>query len=128
MRQEILFLRAKSLESFPGWPVSSWFPMLIALACLVMLIWLIFHLTASVTDDTDPAESDRQMLLTVHELHREGDLTAEEFRSLKGQLMQRITGSSAALISADSASVSELPQVDAVDAVLPEENEKGKLN
>jgi hypothetical protein len=101
--------------------------MLIALACLVMLIWLIFHLTASVTGDTDPAESDRQMLLTVHELHREGDLTAEEFRSLKGQLVQRITGAPAALNSADSESASDLPQADADDAVLPEEHGNEKL-
>ncbi|MFN9969280.1 MAG: hypothetical protein ACK58T_05215, partial [Phycisphaerae bacterium] len=81
--------------------------MLIALACLVMLIWLIFHLTASVTDDTDPAESDRQMLLTVHELHREGDLTAEEFRSLKGQLVQRISGASPTPVSGTSLTESD---------------------
>lgn len=63
-----------------------------ALFCLVMLIWLILQLTTRLTEDMDPAEADRQMLFSLDELHREGDLTTEEFRSLKGQLVQRITG------------------------------------
>lgn len=74
------------------WSWSSWAMFATALLCLVMLIWLILQLTTRLTEDMDPAEADRQMLLSLDELHREGDLTTEEFRSLKGQLVQRISG------------------------------------
>ena len=41
----------------------------------------------------DPAEVDHQMLLQIKELRREGDLTDEEFRSIKGRLVERIDDS-----------------------------------
>lgn len=85
-------LRTQTWLDLLNWPLSSWIPFGVSLICLIMLIWMILQLTTRLTEDTDPAESDRQMLLSIHELHREGDLTTEEFRSLKGQLVQRIAG------------------------------------
>ncbi len=84
------------LKTF-GWnellqlPVKSWWGLLIALTLLVALIWWIIRLVARVNEDTDPAEADRQMLMAIHELHREGDLDNEEFRSIKSQIVVRLT-------------------------------------
>ncbi len=39
---------------------------------------VIIRLVARVNEDTDPAEADRQMLLAINELHREGDLDNED--------------------------------------------------
>ncbi len=72
-------------------PVKSWWGLLIALTLLVALIWWIIRLVARVNEDTDPAEADRQMLMAIHELHREGDLDNEEFRSIKSQIVERLT-------------------------------------
>lgn len=72
-------------------PVNSWWGLLAALTLLVMMTWWIIRLVARVNEDTDPAEADRQMLLAINELHREGDLDNEEFRSIKSQLVERLS-------------------------------------
>lgn len=69
---------------------GNWWPTAIGLACLVVLIWLIVRLIARANEDADPAAIDREMLMSIHELHREGDLTPDEYRSIKGQLVQRL--------------------------------------
>lgn len=74
-----------------NWPLVSWWPFLVATVCLVVVIWLVIQLIARVNKDTDPAEADHEMLLALSELHREGDLTAEEFRSIKSQLVHRLS-------------------------------------
>ena len=58
---------------------------------MIVLIWLIVRLIARVNEDTDPAEADREMLLTLSDLRREGDLTQEEFRSIKSRLVTRLS-------------------------------------
>ena len=72
--------------------VSSW-QFLAAAGCLVVLIWAIVRLVASVNEDVDPADADREMLQAINDLRREGDLTEVEFRSIKGQLMSRMSTS-----------------------------------
>jgi hypothetical protein len=69
---------------------GNWLPTAIGLACLVVLIWLVVRLITRVNEDADPAAIDREMLTAINELHREGDLTPDEYRSIKGQLVQRL--------------------------------------
>jgi len=69
---------------------DSWLVFTVVLVGLIVFIWLIARLITRVTDDTDPAETDRQMLTSIAELHRKGDLSQEEFRSIKSQLVERL--------------------------------------
>ena len=71
-------------------PDISWVPLLIAVACLVVVVWAIVRLVSRVNEDVDPAEADREMLQALNDLRREGDLTEDEFRSIKGQITGRL--------------------------------------
>lgn len=74
-------------------PNVSWWQFLVAAACLVVVIWVILRLVARVNEDVDPAEADREMLHALNELYREGDLTEDEFRSIKSQIVGRLSAS-----------------------------------
>ncbi len=69
---------------------ESWLVFTIVLIALIIFIWLVTRLVARVTENSDPAETDRQMLTAVNDLHRKGDLSQEEFRSIKSQLVDRL--------------------------------------
>lgn len=71
-------------------PDISWLPLLIGAACVVVVVWAIVRLVSRVNEDVDPAEADREMLQALHDLRREGDLTEDEFRSIKGQITGRL--------------------------------------
>lgn len=75
-------------------PDFQWWQFLFATACLVVLIWSVMRFVSSIHDDVDPAESEQDMLNAISELRREGDLTEDEYRSIKSQLMERMTTSS----------------------------------
>ena len=72
-------------------PDFTWWQFLVAAACLVALIWQIARFISRVHEDVDPAESDQDMLNAISELRREGDLTEDEYRSIKSQLMGRMS-------------------------------------
>lgn len=57
---------------------------------MVVVIWAIIRLVSRVNEDVDPAEADREMLQALNDLRREGDLTEDEFRSIKGQITGRL--------------------------------------
>ena len=57
---------------------------------LTILIWIIVRLVTGATEDVDPAEADREMLDAVNELRAQGDLSEDEFRSIKGRLVTRL--------------------------------------
>lgn len=69
---------------------DSWLVFAVVLIALVIFIWLVARLVTRMTEDSDPAETDRQMLTAINDLHRKGDLSQEEFRSIKGQLIDRL--------------------------------------
>jgi hypothetical protein len=71
-------------------PEFNWWQFLFAALCLVVLIWSIVRFISRVHEDVDPAETDQDMLNTISELRREGDLTEDEYRSIKSQLMGRM--------------------------------------
>ncbi|MFN5896199.1 MAG: hypothetical protein ACK48Y_01650, partial [Planctomyces sp.] len=63
----------------------SWLPLLIAAVVLVLLIWAILRILSKMNEDVDPAEADREMLQALRDLRREGDLSEDEFRSIRGK-------------------------------------------
>ena len=71
-------------------PEFNWWQFLFAAVCLVVLIWSIVRFVSRVHEDVDPAETDQDMLNTISELRREGDLSEDEYRSIKSQLMGRM--------------------------------------
>ena len=68
----------------------SWLPLLIAAVVLVLLIWAILRILSKMNEDVDPAEADREMLQALRDLRREGDLSEDEFRSIRGKLATRL--------------------------------------
>ena len=69
---------------------ESWLVFAVVLIALIVFILLIARLVTRATEDSDPAEIDRQMLTAINDLRRKGDLPQEEFRSIKGQLIDRL--------------------------------------
>ncbi len=74
-------------------PDFNWWQFLFAALCLVVLIWSIVRFVSRVHEDVDPAESDQDMLNAISELRRQGDLTEDEYRSIKSQLLARMSTS-----------------------------------
>jgi len=67
-----------------------WWLLAVVLVVMVIVIWWIAQVTSSANDHVDPAELDRQMLTAVSDLHSQGELTHEEYRSIKGRLVGRL--------------------------------------
>lgn len=68
---------------------SLWELFGLVLAILV-LAWLIVQIRSWFTGDDDPAEGDHELLASIRELNREGDLTDDEYRSIKSRLVDRL--------------------------------------
>ena len=56
---------------------------------LLVLAWVIFHLRAWFGDDTDHTDDGRELLTHLKQLRAEGEVTDEEFRSIKGRITER---------------------------------------
>jgi len=118
-----------NLLMFAGWdipalelPVDSWLFFTIVLVLLVLFIWAVTRLTTAGTEDIDPAEVDRQMLTAVSELRSRGELTNEEFRSIKGRLVERLaTDSNESDASAESPSPPESDLKESPDSASDED-------
>ena len=86
----MLFLAEWDLTS-PELPVQEWWFFGVVLVLLIMSIAVVARLATAASEESDPAEIDRQMLTAVRELHTEGELTPEEYRSIKSQLVGRLS-------------------------------------
>ena len=78
--------------------LTSYLPGLLGAAAglIVILgasICLIVRLRAQYRSDEDPAALDHAILSQFGELRRQGHLSEEEFRSIKGRLVRRLDGS-----------------------------------
>ena len=61
----------------------AWFGLFLLLAGAT---WLILRIRARFRDREDPAEEGHQMLMQMGELHRQGGLSDEEYRSIRSKL------------------------------------------
>lgn len=80
------------IESSLWWKLlnrSAWELFGLILAILLMT-WLVLQIRAWFTGGDDPAESDHQLLASIRDLKRQGDLTEEEYRSIKSRLVTRL--------------------------------------
>jgi hypothetical protein len=59
-------------------------------ASLVILgmVWVFYRIRAWYCEDSDTAGSETEMLIRISELRREGDLSEEEYRSIKSRLIE----------------------------------------
>ena len=96
--------------SIPEVPSDSWLVCAIALIILMFFIWAIARLTSSANEGIDPAEIDRQMLTAVTDLKSRGELTADEYRSIKGRLVNRLSDRPDAADSDESSENNQHPQ------------------
>jgi uncharacterized membrane protein len=66
----------------------------IAVLILCVLIALAFYLLSSFRDYTaQDTESTREALIKLQEMHRRGDISDEEFRTMKARTQQQLDGS-----------------------------------
>jgi hypothetical protein len=72
---------------------ASWPFWLLLFAFLAGASWLIFRIRARFRGGEDPAEQGQQMLMQMGDLHREGGLSDEEYRSIKSRLKPTIEDS-----------------------------------
>lgn len=56
---------------------------------LLTLAWAFFRLRSWMRDDADRTAGEQELLTHVLQMHREGDVSEEEFRSIKGRLVGR---------------------------------------
>jgi hypothetical protein len=69
------------------WQVAAspgqWVPILVVLGALIaVIVWL----RVRFRDDDDPAEDSLELLSQFRELHQRGELSEDEFRSIKSRL------------------------------------------
>jgi len=57
---------------------------------ILVLAWVVQRIRAWFREDDDPAGNAREMLSEIREMYVEGDLSEEEFRSIKGRLTERL--------------------------------------
>jgi hypothetical protein len=57
---------------------------------LVVGAWLLFWIRSRFHGGDDPRADDHQMLAQIGELRREGRLNDEEYRSIKGRIIERL--------------------------------------
>lgn len=56
---------------------------------IVLLAWIVSRVRAWYREDDGPAGNAQQMLSEIREMYVEGELSEEEFRSIKGRLKDR---------------------------------------
>jgi hypothetical protein len=65
---------------------ASWLWWVVLFAIIAIAAWLLFRIRARFRDSEDPAEDTHRLLMQVGEMHRQGGLSEEEFRSIKKQV------------------------------------------
>lgn len=60
----------------------------ILIVCVGVLVWLVVRVRSWFREDEDPTASAHEMLLQFRDLRRQGDLSEEEYRSIKNRLVE----------------------------------------
>jgi len=81
----------KAFQRLMHWLPNVWETLALG-AALLMLIWLTLRLRSWFRDDAADNDPALDLLADMKELHDEGGLTEEEFRSIKTRLAQAATG------------------------------------
>jgi len=70
---------------------TLWHWLGLAVGVIVMIVAVVL-IRGWLRDDDDPAHADQQMLREIAELQRRGELSGEEYRSIKGRIVGRMEG------------------------------------
>lgn len=73
----------RELLSVSAW---TWIGLIVA---ILVLAWIVVRVRAWYRDDEDHAENARRLLSEIQEMYDEGELSQEEFRSIKGRLTKQ---------------------------------------
>jgi hypothetical protein len=68
----------------------------VTLLLVGLLVWSAFKFRAWYREDTGPADDPHELLLLFKDMQRQGDLTDEEYRSIRGRLTGEVADDSAA--------------------------------
>lgn len=68
----------------------------VAVLLVALLVWSAFKLRSWYREDTGPADDRHELLVLFKDIQRQGDLTDEEYRSIKGRLAGEVADDSAA--------------------------------
>ena len=87
----------RHLRNSPLWDIlnASLVEWIVLVVSVVVLVWLIVRIRTRFREDEDLTACDHEMLLQFRDLRRQGDLTEEEFRSIKNRLLQTTDDDSA---------------------------------
>ena len=77
-----------------------------------LLVWSAFRLRAWYREDTGPADDRHELLVLFKDMQQQGDLTDEEYRSIKGHLSGDAVDDSAARTDAPSGTDAEVEPPD----------------
>ena len=72
---------------------STWWRWGLLVGVVVVSIIVVLRIRGWFHEDDDLANTDQQMLSEIAELQRRGELSGEEYRSIKGRLISRIKAS-----------------------------------
>ena len=97
----------------------------LAFLALGVLLWVVLKIRARMSENDDATVSDHDLLSQYRDLHQQGELTDEEFRSIKSQIIARLAAGQNP-ISPPSATPQTLvnsPAVDTIErgSVIPQE-------
>jgi len=84
------FMRLAAEEKFQTVLSESMWTWIGLAFALLVLAWAVQRIRAWYREDDDPAGNAREMLSEIREMYVEGDLSEEEFRSIKGRLKERL--------------------------------------
>ncbi len=112
----------KNLQDlFQEFTESGW--AILALVVTVGIgIWMVSWIRSRLADDEDSATEDHRLLSQIADLKEQGDLTEEEYRSIKGRLVERIDDSMSA--HGEDQPAREVSQAESPDSDKSETNEK----
>ncbi len=86
----------RQLWRFLDGDFTEWLPILAGVGGAIVLIWMVIRVRAWYRDGEDTEAADEQMLFQLDDLHREGDLSQDEYRSIKSQIIKRMEGAAEA--------------------------------
>lgn len=72
---------------------ATYFQVIIFFVVLALCIWLILWIKSILQKDENLAVNDQLILNQMAELYRQGDLSEEEFRSIKGRVSESLKAS-----------------------------------
>lgn len=80
-------IRQTQLWEFLNASLLQWIGLFVA---IVVLAGVIVRIRTWIREDADAAADHYELLTGISDLHREGDLSEEEYRSIKGRLVSRL--------------------------------------